>query len=378
MPPDQMTHYAAALALEHAGKFDEAIAAWQGVAAGSDRRDQVRATIRGAELQLSAGRIGPGEAADITERQSYAWRGDGQELTLRLRAADLRGAAGDWRAALEFLRATDVLFPDQREAIRTHKTAVFEAMMATHGARLSPLDVVMLASDYADCVPDGGKDARLAGLLAEKLMALDLPARAIPVLQGLVKSTQPGPARAEFGMRLGQLLLDGGDGEAALTALQASDAPNLSTELKENRLLLTAKTQAALGHTREAAGSLDDIHSAAADDLRASLLGQVGDWKGSLDALSALAEKTLPSDGALSASAQSLIVREATAAIHSHDPGQLRRISGYLPRMTGASADMLRVLTETAITSTRELPRAATELKLARKIPEQIQSTAAH
>ncbi len=378
LPVDQTSAYAGALALEHAGKLDEAIAAWQALAAGADRRDQVRSTVHAIELQLAAGRIEPAEAADSMERQSYAWRGDGQELALRLRAAELRSAAGSWRAALDLLRATDVLFPDQHELIRAHKTAVFEAMMAADGARLSPLDVVMLASDYADCVPEGGKDARLARLLADKLMALDLPARAIPVLQGLVKSTQAGPARAEFGLRLGQSLFDGGDADGALVALQASDASSLSAQLAQNRGLLNAKSLAALGRLRDAAASLEAMHSAVADDLRAALLGQAGDWKGSLDALNALADKTLPSEGLLPPTGQSLVLREATAAVQARDPDQLRRINLFLPRMSGASADMLRILTQTAVTSTRELPRAANELQLAREIPKQIQRSALH
>jgi hypothetical protein len=334
--------------------------------------------MRGTELQLAAGRIGAAEAAEIMERQSYAWRGDGQELALRLRAAELRGAAGGWRAALDLLRATDVLFPDQKEAIRVRKASVFEAMMSADGARLSALDVVMLATDYADCVPESGKDARLARLLAEKLMALDLPARAIPVLQGLVKATQAGPARAEFGLRLGQLLLEGGDPAAALTALQASEAPDLAREMAESRVLLTARIQAAQGNARTAASSLESIHSEAADDLRASLLAQDGDWRGSLDALAALADKTLPPEGPLPDSAQALVIREATAAVQAGDTAQLLRLGQYLPRMSGSSLDMLRMLTEPAITSTRELPRAATELKLARSIPRQIQRLTSH
>jgi hypothetical protein len=378
VPADQMTPYAAALALEHADKLDAAIAAWQAVAAGPDRRDQTRATIRGTELQLAAGRIGPAEAAEIMERESYAWRGDGQELALRLRAAELRSAAGGWRAALDLLRATDVLFPDQKEVIRAHKASVFDAMMSADGARLSALEVVMLAADYADCVPDTGKDARLARLLAEKLLALDLPARAIPVLQGLVTATQTGPARAEFGLRLGQLLLEGGDPAAALTALEASGAPELSTEMAESRGLLTARIRAAQGHARAAAESLESIHSAAADDLRASLLGQEGDWKGSLNALNALADKTLPSEGPLPDSAQAVVIREATAAVQADDAAQLLRLGELLPRMSGPSLDMLRMLTGPAITSTRELPRAASELKLARSIPGQIQAVASH
>jgi hypothetical protein len=374
----QLTPYAAALALEHAGKIDQAIVAWQTVAAGPDRRDQVRATTRGTELQLASGRIGPDEAADILERQSYAWRGDGQELALRLRAAELRAAAGRWREALQLLRTTDELFPDQKQAILARKTGVFEAMISADGGTLSALDVVMLASDYADCVPDNAKNTGLAHLLAEKLVALDLPARAIPVLQGLVERTTTGPARAEFGLRLGQLLLESSDSAGAETALQASEATELPGALLMSRRLLMARIRAAQGRAKEAAASLATLDTAEADNLRASLLGEAGDWKGSLEALDALAQKTLPAQGALAEADQALVIREATAAVQAGDAGKIVQLERLLPRMSGASAEMLRMLTEPAITSTRELPRAATELKLNRAIPAQIQKLAFH
>jgi hypothetical protein len=272
------------------------------------------------------------------------------------------------------LRATDVAFPDQREFIRSKKAAVFEAMLQTDGTKLAPLDLVLLAADYADCIPDDGANARLATLLADKLMALDLPARAIPVLQGLVKRSHPGAARAEFGMSLSQLLLDGGDVAGAATTLEVSNSSPLPRSLFEARAVLAAKILLAQGKAREAAAALVGLNTPAADELRASLLARLGDWAGVAQALHALAEKLVPASGPLGEAAQDVIIKQATAGVQVADAEALRELAGYLPRMTGSKAEILRLLTETPITSTRDLPRAAGELKLARSISKQIQS----
>ena len=369
LPDNQATPFAKALALERAGKTEEALAAWTALANSPDRLDATRASVRAVELNLAAGRLAPMDAADRLERQVFAWRGDGRELAVRMRVAELRAAAGRYRVALDALREADTLFPDQTAAITARKAAVFEGMLAAEGGKLSPLEVVLLAADYADCVPQGEAGAALAALLADKLMALDLPARAIPVLQGLVKSTTAGPARAEFGTRLAQLLLEGKDASGATAALEASAAPALPPLLVEKRAMLQARLQAAQGDTAGAGAALKAMDTANADELRATLLAAAGEWRGSLAALNDLAARTIPSEGALPEASQAIVIRQASAAARIPDITAMRTLAALLPRMTAPRRDLLHVLTEAPVTAATELPRASDELKLARRFP---------
>ncbi len=366
LPAEQLTPFAAAMQLEQKGDVDAAIAAWQALADSIDQFDRVRAAVRVAELRLAAGRITPAVAGDLIERQTLAWRGDAREVALRLRAAELRAASGQWRQALDFLRETETLFPDQVPAIRPRKAAVFEQMVSAEGGALAPLEVVLLAADYADCIPQGRAGGPLAGLLADKLLALDLPARAIPVLQGLVLSTPAGPARAEFGARLGQALLEGGDAAGARSALLASAAPDLSTGLRETRDVLLARTMAAQGDLVGAVADLKSLATAQADEARASLLAAAGEWQGSLDALSDLASKLVPATGALSDAAQAIVLRQAQAAARIPNPAALQMLERQATRLSPARSDQLRILTQAPVRSAADLPRAAKELQLAR------------
>ena len=373
-PVEQLPRYAAALLLERSGKVDEALARYDELAAGSNRLDQVRGSARAAELRLASGRIGPVAAAVILERQSLAWRGDDQEAQFLLRAAMLRSAGREWRPALEALRAVESTFPAQKAAVQAQKAAVMESMLAAEGAGLSALDLVLLAADYADCVPEGPAGAAMARLLADKLTALDLPARAIPVLQGLMQASVAGEARAEFGARLSQMLLDGGDPTAAKAAFDASDAPDLSPLLRDRRGLLQARLLAARGEVAAAAAALQRLGTDEADDLRATILATAGDWPGSLAAITALAAKVVPSTGPLPAAAQDVLVRQANAAVQAQDAGALRSMARMAPRMEGARGDVFRLLTAAPLGNMADLPRSGRELASASALPQHLQT----
>ncbi len=372
VPPGTLTPFARAAQLDRAGKLDEALAAYDDLVSGQDRFDQVRAAARAAELRLAANRIGPAEASEIMERQGFAWRGDGREVGFRLRAAELRAAAQEWRPALEALRAIEATFPEQKAQVAARKAGVMGAMLTAQGAGLSALDLVLLAADYTDCVPDGPAGATMARLLADKLAALDLPARAVPVLQGLVRATAAGGARAEFGLRLGELLLEGGDALAAATALDASTAPDLPAPLRDRRELLQARVRAARGDPQGAAASLMQLGTEDADDLRATLLAKAGDWPGALGALNGLVARRVPADGPLSVADQELLVRQADAATQAKDAGTLRSLRQAAARLDGPRAEVFRLLTAAPLDTAADLPRARLELAAARGLSQRL------
>lgn len=154
-------------------------------------------------------------------------------------------------------------------------------------------------------------------------------------------------------------------GDGALDALRASEDPGLAAELAAARVILAARTLAAKGELAAAIETLGGLDSAAADDLRASLLDQAGDLAGSLAALSALAARVVPGTGPLNEPAQDVLLRQATFAARVSDGPLLKRLQAEAPRMTGARADLFRVLIAPPVSSAADLPRAARELAAA-------------
>ncbi|GAC1343976.1 MAG: hypothetical protein NVSMB18_20750 [Acetobacteraceae bacterium] len=371
-PDSPVLAFARALYKQRAGDITGALASLDALARGENRLDAVRAAIRAAEIRLAGGQIAPAAAADILERQTVAWRGDGRELTARLRVAELRTLGGAWQKALEWLRDTDRLFPAAKSDTALRKAEVFKALLAAPADRVQPMELVTIAGDFADCIPDGEPGSALAGLLADKLLALDLPDRAGPVLQKLMEKAGPGQVRSQFGSRLAQLLLETGEPAKAEATLRASDAPDLAPDSRDGRAILLARARADQGDVQAAVRLLATLPSPAAGELRASLLAKAQDWRGSLEALRAVAAQTIPSTGELSSVQQDLMLRQATAAVQAGNPAVLNELRAIEARMTPPRADLFRVLTAPSLRSTEDLPRSARELAMNRSFPERL------
>ncbi|MGI4794528.1 MAG: hypothetical protein ACRYG8_10710, partial [Janthinobacterium lividum] len=363
---------ARALKLAHDGQVEPALTAFDAIKSSKDERASVRAAIAAAELRLRTGAITPADTAEILERQTVRWRGGVQELALRRRIAELRTQAGQWRAALDGLSQTATIFPDSKDQLSEMKTNVFRALLSRPGSSINPLEVVSVAGDFSDVVPDGPDGDKLAGLLAEKLMALDLPQRAIPVLKSLFSKSQSPTAQAEFGFRLAQMEIDAGDAASAEALLTEIDRSGVPPEYEGQRTMLFARARAAQGDFAGAATILLTLTSSEANDLRADYYARAGDWQRGLETLDAMAAATLPDTGALNDKQQDLLLREATAAVQAGNGAALKRLAKFDGRLTAPRTDLFRVLTATDVKGPEDLPRAARELTIAKTFPERL------
>ena len=375
---------AGAMQLARSGPPGAALTLLDALAAGPDRSVSVRAAVTAAELRLHHQEITPVQAADIFERQSLAWRGDRQEMAWRLRAVALRVQAGAWRAALEGLRDTARLTPEGEAGnadttlLRDRVADVFRAMLVPGAPPVPPLDFVALSSEFAAYLPVGETGQRLTATLADTLLALDLPLRAREVLKPLLAGTPAGVVRAGIGARMAQLSLDAGTGADAEAVLAASVAPDLPPALAEQRVLIEARARAARNDRAGALTLLTTLGTAPADDLRAALLAQTGEWRAALDSLTVLAAKRVPASGALPNDAQDIVLRQASAAVHCADAAMLAGLRDTaLPRMDERRGGLLRLLTAPPITGSSDIARAGQELALGRDLPGRLQGLAA-
>ena len=361
-----------ALKLEHDGQTDAAIDAFTAVKDSRDERSSVRAAVDLAELRLKAGRATPAETAEQLERQTIRWRGDAQELALRIRVAELRSQSGQWRTALEQLRDTQVVFPESKDKLAAAKSAVFRSLLAADSSTIAPLEMVLLAGEFADGLPDGADGDRLAALVADKLTALDLPTRAIPVLKTLIDKAPSPTAKGEYTLRLAQMELDAGDAPAADTLLSALDTSELPAGREEQRTLLLSRIKAAQGNYAAAATVLLTLSTSEADDLRAKFYAKAGDWQRSLETLDGMMAARVPETGDLNEQQQDLVLRDTTAAVQAGNNDALRKLVRFDRRITPPRADLFHVLTATAVKGPEDLPRAARELAMAKLLPDRL------
>ena len=371
---DARLDYARALLDERDGHGPDALARLDRLAQDADREVAARAAVRAVGLRLDAHLLSPTQAADALDRLIYAWRGDGRELAVRLREAALRLQAGQPRAALALLRdcLDPVLsqgWPDQRDAVHRRMARAFDAAIAGDAAHpLAPLEFVAMVQENADLLPDGPAGQALGERVADRLAALDLPDQAAAALARLVDQAPPGAARAALGGRLAALRMEQRNPEAALLTLSASTAEGLPGPLAESRALVFARATAARGDLLAATGALEALGTPRADDLRARLLADAGQWPEATAALQRLALRTLPASGVLDDAQSSLLLRLAAAAAQAGDVPALAELRAHdLSRVpAGRSADLLRVLTEGPVQTVADLPRAGAEMTLAR------------
>jgi hypothetical protein len=380
---DPLLDLARAMLDEADGHAAPALATLDRLAQSPDRKLRARASIRAAELRLRVGGLTIAQAADALDRLIYAWRGDEQELALRLRVAALRAESGNWRAALTLLRETagdmSQAWPEQRAAIRARMGDAFAQALAQDArAALPPLELVSLVEENPDLLPEGEPGRALAARLADRLAALDLPARATPVLEKLIGATPPGAARAELGARLARLQLEQGNAHTALVTLSGTTASELPPSLTENRTITFARATAAGGNLATAAATLAALDTPAADEARAGLLESAKDWPAAAAALASFAARTVPESGNLEEAGARTLLRLASAAAQAGDETLLTRLRAHdLARMPpGKLTQMFALLTESPVQGVADLPRAAAEATAAQSLPSALSAMA--
>jgi hypothetical protein len=379
--PDPSLDLTRAELLRQDGKTADALALLDKVAGSLDRRQAALAARAAIEARLASGQLTAAQAADALQQRLYAWRDDTIESETRLRVAALLSQAGKWRDALVMLRGSDSLFPARHGEFRAAERDVTARLLrAESGARMPPLDLVSLVEENADLLAEKEASATIAPVLVDKLLALDLPERAEPILTKLMNTTTEPKPKAALGLRLAGLALDRGDTAMAAADLDASTATDLPAELAESRAVLRARALAASGHPDDALSLLAALHGAAALEQQARLLELQKAWPRAQAALQTLADTTLPATGSLSTPQQELVLRLASAASQAGDMAAMQRLqAGLATRLDpGPRQDLFAALAAQPVTAVSDLPRAAQEAEKSRALPAALASFEPH
>jgi hypothetical protein len=370
MPARSLDAVRAAL-LAKAGRRPEALALLDRLGAGRDRLVAAAALRDATELRLAGGQMTAAQAAEALDRHLYAWRDDATEIDQRLRIGALRAQSGNWRQALNGLRATEQLYPAAHDRVHSAQLAVIGGLLQEGQAQRMPaLDLVALVEESADLLGSEDASSTLAPVLADKLMALDLPDRAAPILSRLMKATAAPAARAALGARLAALRLDQGNAVAAISVLDESGSADLPDSMRESRMILRARALADSGQQGAALALLGQAASEEGLELRARLLEQRHDWAGAVGALQALARASMPADGPLTEPQQDVLLRLASDAVRGGDMAVLQQLqAGDARRLTaGSRAALFQALVQQPIQALGDLPRAARETAAARAV----------
>lgn len=379
LPADPALELTRGMVLEAGGHIDEALATYDRVAGLDDRLSRYRAMVRATELRFKAGRLNTTQAAEALDRALYSWRGAQQELELRIRIAELRRQAGQWREAIAVLREGRLAFPDDHEALDRAMAATFDALLIGDAARdMPPASLVALFDQNADVLKSMTWTERNGLPLVDRLTALGLAARAEPVLVQVLAQAREPARRATLGARLANLRIGLTDGSGALKALADTAPPaglTLEAPVEAARAMLYVRAELARGRQDAALQMLEAINTPDSDTMRADLYGARQAWPQALGALTSLEAKLIPAPAdPLSPAQQALVLRLAVAATLANDAPALTRITtAYAAAMEKSpSAPAFRLMTSAPVRGTTDLPRAFDEIKLIQQMKDQI------
>jgi hypothetical protein len=358
--------------LEAEGARDAALAAYDAVIRGRDRRARAAAMRRAVELRLASGALDAAGAAAAMEAVLPAWRGDGAESAARLRLAELRQAAGDPRGAFEMLRETEAAFPDLAATLRPRQQ---QALLAALEAE-PPIAAVALFETHHALLPPGPASESALATLADRLAALDLAGRARQVLGRALARAEGAEARAALGLRLAELALGADDPAGARAALADTAAPELPAPLLAARHLAEARALSRQGATEAAAALYRALGPAAGPEL-AEMLAARQDWAGAAEALGAhLAAALPPAPSPIPDALRPLVARAAALLAMAGDETGLAALrDAVAARMAGgAFEEAFALITAGRLGGIGELPRLRQELELARALPARLES----
>ena len=372
-PVDPGLDLARGMVLEAANQPADALKVYDQVATRDDRLSRYKAMVRAAELRLKTGEFDAKAAADALDRALLGWREPKQELALRLRIADLRQQAGQWREALSVLRDGRDALPEERSQIDPKMAEVFLNLLAGDAARpLSPADFVALYDQNLDLVQDIAWTEKTGTELVDRLVGLDLQARAEPIMVRLLAQSTDPVRRAVLGARLASLRMTINDPAGAIAALASTVPPAdaaVDPAVMQARQLLYARGETGRGNKDRALSMLEGVDTADADELRAQIFADRKDWPRTIAALTDLEHKNI-SSGDLTDTQQAIVMRLAEAATLGADSSTLERLTeSYGAAMAKSpSAALFRILTSVPAKGTDDLPRAFEEIGLAKQL----------
>lgn len=366
-PDNPSLSFARGMMAEGDGRIEDALAAYNQAIRGRDRLRRARAIRRSVELRLAVGQLDvPGAIAEL-DASLYAWRGDADEVSARIRLAELQREAGNGRAAFELLQETQRYFPERENDLRPHLRAAFAAALQSAPA----LNAAAFFDAHPEFLPEDEAGIRSVLVLADRLATLDLTERASNVLRDALARVSDPAARQSVGTKLAALRLSEGDSAGALAALDAT--PNGDSDVVE-RTILRGRALARAGNRRVAEGVLSEIGDDGAAAL-AEIRAEAQDWQGATSAmLQHVAAKTPPPPQPLTPAIRRDLARAAAFAAMANDNQTLAMLRDtYGARMQGGPlAEAFTLLTGDSLRGVQDLPRLQREISQLRLLPERL------
>ena len=260
---------------EGLGRKEDALAAYRTAADSWDRPAAAQGRLRETVLRYQLGDLKRDDVISQLETLTTIWRGDETEIEALKVLAHLYTEDGRYRDAFYVMRSAMAARPDSAltHQIQDEAAHTFDSLFLTSkGDAMSAIDALALFYDFRELTPIGARGDEMIRRLADRLVSVDLLDQAAELLQYQVDHRLEGAARAQVATRLAVIYLMDRKADRALAALRTSRTANLTSDLRDQRLLLEARALSDMGRHDVALEVIADIQGRPAIRLRSDIL----------------------------------------------------------------------------------------------------------
>lgn len=321
------------------GNYAKSVPLFASVQNGGDERLAAQAIYYQVDAGLNAHAIKPAQAIDVLERLRFRWRGDALEMKTLRRLAGLYFAGNQYREGLKTLRVATQNFQnnDAARAAQDDMRAAFANLYLKGGAdKIAPVEQLALFYDNVDLTPIGSDGDEMIRRIADRLVSVDLLEPAATLLAYQVDKRLDGVAKAEVSTRLAAIYLMDHKPQNAINTLHDSQITGLPDEAIHERLLLEARSFAALKQWDNALDLIAVDNAADTSRLRADIYWESGNWDVAGQKTEELLGPRASDMAPLSADERAQVLRMAVAYSLANDEASLERLrKNFMSKMAG-------------------------------------------
>jgi tetratricopeptide (TPR) repeat protein len=276
---------------EGLGRNEDALGNYRSAAASKDRRSASQGRLREVVLLFAAGDMQRKDVIQELETITTVWRGDETEVEGLKLLAHLYTEDARYRDAFHTMRAAMMAHPnsDLTRKIQDEAAVTFDSLfLAGKGDAMPPIEALGLFYDFRELTPIGRRGDEMIRRLADRLVTVDLLDQATELLQHQVDNRLKGAARAQVATRLATIYLMNRKPDRALATLQNTRISDLPNELRDQRLLIEARSISDTGRRDLALELIVNINTHEAQRLRSDILWAAKRWRQAAEAIELL------------------------------------------------------------------------------------------
>ncbi|MBS0235832.1 MAG: hypothetical protein JSS50_00675 [Proteobacteria bacterium] len=269
---------------EQQDNINNAKEAWEQCASDiDDTLNRARCRFEKARMLYKTSQFINNEYIDELQKIAVTWRGDGIEREMMKELGDLYTMQGDTLNALRSWRVITDYHTNTSDALllaQKMSDTFVEFFLSDAGKSATPFQAVSLFYEFQNLVPLGDIGDELIVKLTSDLVELDLVNRAAVLMNHLVDNRLKGMRREEIINRLSKAYLIASLPFNSIEVIaKGLDYEELPEHIAKERRYIHARALMKMGETEAVERLLDKDINQQADDIRADLYWQGGNWQ---------------------------------------------------------------------------------------------------